>query len=68
MPSSPVKVTLTRGVSYFCQVRARASVGYGPWSARVKLAGAPKVASSGASSALVLRQLYYLRVFADSGH
>jgi len=30
---SPVKITsLTRGVSYVCQVRAKASVGYGPWS------------------------------------
>ena len=30
---SPVKVTsLIRGVSYKCQVRAKASVGYGPWS------------------------------------
>jgi hypothetical protein len=30
---SPVKVTsLIRGVDYNCQVRAKASVGYGPWS------------------------------------
>jgi hypothetical protein len=30
---SPLKVTsLTRRVSYVCQVRAKASVGYGPWS------------------------------------
>jgi hypothetical protein len=30
---SPVKVTsLIRGVNYKCQVRAKASVGYGPWS------------------------------------
>jgi hypothetical protein len=30
---SPVKVTkLTRGVRYFCQVRAKAAVGYGRWS------------------------------------
>lgn len=30
---SPVKVTsLIRGVRYNCQVRAKASVGYGPWS------------------------------------
>jgi hypothetical protein len=30
---SPVKVTgLIRGVNYICQVRAKASVGYGPWS------------------------------------
>jgi hypothetical protein len=37
---SPVKITsLTRGVSYVCQVRARASVGYGPWSPGRKLAG-----------------------------
>jgi hypothetical protein len=37
---SPVKVTsLTRGVSYVCQVRAKASVGYGPWSRGRKLAG-----------------------------
>jgi len=37
---SPVKVTsLTKGVSYVCQVRARASVGYGPWSPGHKLAG-----------------------------
>ncbi|HUB42440.1 MAG TPA: fibronectin type III domain-containing protein [Streptosporangiaceae bacterium] len=35
---SPVKVTsLTRGVSYVCQVRAKASVGYGPWSSGRKL-------------------------------
>jgi hypothetical protein len=32
---SPVKVTsLARGVRYVCQVRAKASVGYGPWSGR----------------------------------
>jgi hypothetical protein len=37
---SPVKVTsLTRGVSYVCQVRAKASVGYGRWSRGRKLAG-----------------------------
>lgn len=37
---SPVKVTsLRRGVSYVCQVRARAVVGYGPWSRGRKLAG-----------------------------
>jgi hypothetical protein len=31
--ASPVKVTaLSRGVNYKCQVRAKASVGYGPWS------------------------------------
>jgi hypothetical protein len=37
---SPVKVSsLTRGVSYVCQVRARAAVGYGPWSGGRKLAG-----------------------------
>ena len=37
---SPVKVTsLARGVSYVCQVRAKASVGYGPWSRGTKLAG-----------------------------
>ena len=36
---SPVKVTsLRRGVSYVCQVRAKASVGYGPWSRGRKLA------------------------------
>jgi hypothetical protein len=36
---SPVKVTsLTRGVSYVCQVRAKAAVGYGPWSSGQKLA------------------------------
>lgn len=36
---SPVKVTsLRRGVSYVCQVRARAAVGYGPWSLGRKLA------------------------------
>ena len=36
---SPVKVTsLARGVSYVCQVRAKASVGYGPWSPGRKLA------------------------------
>jgi len=30
---SPVKVTsLVRGVNYKCQVRAKSSVGYGPWS------------------------------------
>jgi hypothetical protein len=37
---SPVKVTsLTRGVSYVCQVRAKAAVGYGPWSRGRKLVG-----------------------------
>jgi hypothetical protein len=37
---SPVKVTsLARGVSYVCRVRAKASVGYGPWSPTRKLAG-----------------------------
>jgi hypothetical protein len=37
---SPVKVTsLSRGVSYVCQVRAKASVGYGPWSSGRKLVG-----------------------------
>ncbi len=36
---SPVKVTsLKRGVSYVCQVRAKAAVGYGPWSSARKLA------------------------------
>jgi hypothetical protein len=36
---SPVKVTgLTPGVSYVCQVRAKASVGYGRWSSSRKLA------------------------------
>jgi hypothetical protein len=36
---SPMKVIgLTRGVSYVCQVRARASVGYGPWSRGSKMA------------------------------
>lgn len=36
---SPLKVTsLTRGVSYVCQVRAKAAVGYGPWSRGSKLA------------------------------
>jgi hypothetical protein len=36
---SPVKLTsLSRGVSYVCQVRAKASVGYGPWSRGRKLA------------------------------
>jgi hypothetical protein len=36
---SPVKVTsLTRGVSYVCQVRAKAAVGYGRWSGARKLA------------------------------
>lgn len=39
-PHSSLKVSsLTRGVSYTCQVRARASVGYGPWSSSHKLAG-----------------------------
>jgi hypothetical protein len=34
-----VKVTsLTRGISYVCQVRAKAAVGYGPWSRSRKLA------------------------------
>ncbi len=38
-PRSSLKVTsLTRGVSYVCQVRAKAVVGYGPWSRGVKLA------------------------------
>jgi len=37
---SPVKVTsLSRGVSYMCQVRAKSAAGYGPWSAARKLAG-----------------------------
>lgn len=37
---SPVKVTsLRRRVSYVCQVRAKAVVGYGPWSRGRKLAG-----------------------------
>jgi hypothetical protein len=37
---SPVKVTsLARGVSYTCEVRAKAVVGYGRWSAGRKLAG-----------------------------
>jgi hypothetical protein len=36
---SRLKVTsLTRGISYVCQVRAKASVGYGPWSRGRKLA------------------------------
>jgi hypothetical protein len=36
---SPVKVrSLTRGVSYTCQVRAKAAVGYGHWSPNRKLA------------------------------
>jgi hypothetical protein len=30
---------LTHGVSYVCRVRAKASVGYGPWSRGTKLAG-----------------------------
>jgi len=37
---SPVKVTsLRRRVIYWCQVRAKAAVGYGPWSRGRKLAG-----------------------------
>lgn len=37
---SPLKVTsLARGISYVCQVRAKAAVGYGPWSRGRKLAG-----------------------------
>jgi hypothetical protein len=37
---SSLKVTaLARGVAYACQVRARASVGYGPWTPTRKLAG-----------------------------
>jgi hypothetical protein len=36
---SPLKVSsLTRGVSYVCQVRAKAAVGYGRWSRGRKLA------------------------------
>jgi hypothetical protein len=36
---SRVKVTsLTRGISYVCQVRAKAAAGYGPWSRGRKLA------------------------------
>ncbi len=36
---SPVKLsTLMRGVAYTCQVRAKAAVGYGPWTAGRKLA------------------------------
>jgi hypothetical protein len=39
-PRSSLKVSsLTRGVGYTCQVRAKASVGYGPWSGSRKLAG-----------------------------
>jgi hypothetical protein len=39
-PRSALKISgLTRGVSYTCQVRAAASVGYGPWSGSRKLAG-----------------------------
>lgn len=39
-PHSSLRVSsLTRGVSYTCQVRAKASVGYGPWSGSRKLAG-----------------------------
>ncbi len=42
---SPVKVTsLIRGVNYSCQVRAKASVGYGPWS-RLTAARAASVAT-----------------------
>lgn len=38
-PRSPVKVrSLIRGVSYVCQVRAKAAVGYGRWSRGRKLA------------------------------
>ena len=37
---SPVRVNLlTKGVRYTCQVRARASVGYGPWSKGRIMAG-----------------------------
>ena len=36
---SPVKITsLVRGVSYSCQVRAKAAVGYGPWTKARRLA------------------------------
>jgi hypothetical protein len=36
---SPLKVSsLVKGVSYLCQVRAKAVVGYGPWSRSRKLA------------------------------
>jgi hypothetical protein len=36
---SPLKVSsLVRGVSYMCQVRGKAAVGYGPWSRSRKLA------------------------------
>jgi hypothetical protein len=39
---SPVRVTsLRRGVGYVCQVRAKAAVGYGPWSRGRKLASRP---------------------------
>jgi hypothetical protein len=51
---SPVKVTgLTRGVSYICQVRAKASVGYGPWSSytAAKAATAASLALSRSSVA-----------------
>jgi Bacterial Ig-like domain (group 3) len=42
---SPVEVTsLIRGVNYNCQVRAKASVGYGPWS-NLTAARAASVAS-----------------------
>lgn len=39
---SALKVTsLAAGVSYLCQVRAKASVGYGPWTPGRKLASRP---------------------------
>jgi hypothetical protein len=61
---SPVKITsLTRGVGYYCQVRARASVGYGPWSIRRKLAGSPPPRVSGTILGLGARQADYLRNF-----
>lgn len=41
-PHSALTVTsLSHGISYVCQVRARASVGYGPWSPARKLPADP---------------------------
>jgi hypothetical protein len=51
-PHSSLKViALTRGVSYVCQVRARASVGYGPWSMSHRLAATVATATHGSTLA-----------------
>jgi hypothetical protein len=47
-PRSSLKViSLTRGVSYVCQVRASAAVGYGPWSLSHRLSATVASAAVG---------------------